>query len=50
MYAAPVTLPHLRTWLAGTATARCLMSCSAWVLPAIASDWLTAEKKLGISS
>jgi hypothetical protein len=50
MYAAPVNLLHLRAWLAASATALCLTSCSASALSAIASDWLTAERKLGVSS
>ena len=36
MYAAPVNLPHLRAWLAASATALCLTSCSASALSAIA--------------
>ena len=36
MYAAPVTLPHPRAWLAAIATALCLTSCSASALSAIA--------------
>ncbi len=38
MYAAPVSLPHLRTWLMATATATalCLTSCSSSALSALA--------------
>jgi len=36
MYAAPVSLPHLRTWLLATATALCLTSCSSSALSALA--------------
>jgi hypothetical protein len=36
MYAAPVPVPHLRTWLVATATALCLTSCSSSALSALA--------------